>query len=123
MTTYLINHLRIPNGVPNPEALEYLEHVESTFTPYGGKWLALSAPVEVQEGDWSGSVVLMEFPDMNTAKKWYHSPEYQKILHLRTDNVISDLILVDSVGPDFTSAAWAQQIRAVIGASNSIPPN
>jgi len=119
MTTYLINHLRIPNGVPKPEALEYLEHVESTFKPYGGKWLVLDASVEVQEGDWSGSAVLMEFPDMETAKKWYHSPEYQKILHLRTDNVISDLILADSVGPEFTSAAWAQQIRAVIEASAS----
>jgi hypothetical protein len=51
---------------------------------------------------------------MDTAKKWYNSPEYQEILHLRTDNTISDLILVDQVGPDFTSAAWAQQIRTVI---------
>ena len=41
-----------------------------------------------------------------------------EILHLRTNNVISDLILVDSVGPDFTSAEWAQQIRAVIVAGS-----
>jgi hypothetical protein len=40
MTTYLINHLRIPNGVPNAEALEYLEKVEATLLPYAGKWLA-----------------------------------------------------------------------------------
>ena len=36
------------------------------------------------------------------------------LLHLRTDNVISDLILVDPVGPGFTSAEWARQIRATI---------
>jgi uncharacterized protein (DUF1330 family) len=118
MTTYLINHLRIPNGVPKPDALVYLEHVEATFLPYGGKWLVLDAPVEALEGDWPGSVVLMEFSDMDTAKKWYNSPEYQEILHLRTDNTISDLILVDQVGPDFTSTAWAQQIRTVIAASS-----
>jgi uncharacterized protein (DUF1330 family) len=117
MTTYLINHLRIPNGVPKPDGLVYLENVEATFLPYGGKWLVLDAPVEALEGDWPGSVVLMEFPDMDTAKKWYHSPEYQKILQLRTDNAISDLILVDQVGSDFTSAAWAQQIRTVIAAA------
>ena len=69
-------------------------------------------PVEVLEGAWPGSVVLMEFPDMAAAKNWYHSPEYQKILNLRTDNAISDLILVDPVGPGFTSAEWARQIRA-----------
>jgi hypothetical protein len=40
----------------------------------------------------------------------------QKILHLRTDNTIDDLILVDRVGPGFTSAAWAQQVSAAIAA-------
>ena len=119
MTTYLINHLRSPNGIPNPEALDYLENVEATFVPYGGKWLALDAPVQSLEGGWPGSVVLMEFSDMDTAKKWYNSPEYQKILHLRTDNTIDDLILVDQVAPDFTSAAWARQIRATIAAAHS----
>ena len=119
MTTYLINHLRIPNGIPKPEALVYLENVEATFIPYGGRWLALDAPVEPLEGAWPGSVVLMEFADMDTAKKWYNSPEYQEILHLRTDNTIDDLILVDQVGPDFTSAEWARQIRATITAASA----
>jgi uncharacterized protein (DUF1330 family) len=117
MTTYLINHLRIPNGVPKSENLEYLEKVEATFTPYGGKWLVLDAQVESIEGDWPGSVVLMSFPDMETAQRWHGSPEYQEILHLRTDNAISDLILVDAVGPEFTSAAWAEQLRGFIAAA------
>jgi uncharacterized protein (DUF1330 family) len=117
MTTYLINHLRIPNGIPKPEALDYLENVEATFIPYGGKWLALDAPVEALEGSWPGSVVLMEFSDADTAKKWYNSPEYQKILRLRTDNTVDDLILVDQVEPGFTSAAWARGIRDAIAAA------
>jgi uncharacterized protein (DUF1330 family) len=118
MTAYLINHMRIPNGVPKPEALVYLENVEATFEPYGGKWLVLDAEVQVMEGEWPGSVVLMEFPDMDTAKEWYNSTEYQRILHLRTDNVISDLILVDPVGADFTSSEWAKGIRAAIAGSS-----
>ena len=97
MTTYLVNHLRIPNGVPSPQGLEYLERVEGTFLPYEGEWLVLDAQVEVLEGARPGSVVLMEFPDMATAKKWYFSSEYQEIVHLRTDSTISDLILVDPV--------------------------
>jgi uncharacterized protein (DUF1330 family) len=119
MTTYLINHLRIPNGVPNSDGLTYLENVEATFKPFGGRWLVLDAPVEVLEGAWPGSVVLMEFPDMDAAKNWYHSPGYQKILTLRTGNAISDLILVDPVGLDFTSAAWARQIRAALDPQES----
>jgi uncharacterized protein (DUF1330 family) len=119
MTAYLINHLRIPNGVPSSEALTYLEEVEATFTPYNGKWLVLDAQVEVQEGSWPGSVVLMEFPDMESAKQWYNSSEYQNIVHLRTDNTISDLILVEPVSADFTSAEWARQIRGAITGSSS----
>jgi uncharacterized protein DUF1330 len=48
----------------------------------------------VIEGTWPGSVVLIEFPSMTEAKKWHDSPEYQEIVRLRTDNTISDLILV-----------------------------
>ena len=116
MPAYLINHLRIPNGVPSPDALSYLESVEATFKPFGGRWLVLDAQVEVMEGAWPGSVVLMEFPDMSSAKAWYSSPEYQEILHLRTDSTISDLILAEPVGPDFTSAEWAGQIRTAVAA-------
>ncbi len=115
MTTYLINHLRIPTGFPS----DYLEQVEATFKPYGGKWLVLDADVEALEGAWPGSAVLMEFPNMDTAKEWYRSPEYQEILHLRTDNVISDLILVDAVAPGFTSAEWAQQLRGLVAAGSA----
>jgi uncharacterized protein (DUF1330 family) len=56
MAAYLINHLRIPNGIPKPEGLEYLERVEATFARYGGRWLVLDAQVDVVEGAWPGSV-------------------------------------------------------------------
>jgi uncharacterized protein (DUF1330 family) len=115
VTTYLVNHLRVP-GRPKPQNLEYLEKVEATFLPYGGRWLALDGEVEVLEGAWPGSVVLMEFPDRESARKWYASPAYQDIVGLRTDNAVSDLVLVDPVAADFTSSAWAQQIRSALAA-------
>jgi uncharacterized protein DUF1330 len=55
---------------------------------------------------------------MDTAKTWYHSPEYQEIVRLRTEDTINDLILVEPVGPDFTTAEWAQQIRALAAGSD-----
>lgn len=122
MKTYLVNHLRLPNDLPKADNLVYLEHVEATFKPYGGKWLVLDAAVEILEGTWPGSVVLMEFPDRQAAKAWYSSPEYQAILHLRVENAISDLVLVDPVGPEFTSAEWARQIRALMAAATTPEP-
>ena len=53
MTTCLVNHLRIPGGIPREEGLKYLEQVEETVRPFGGKWLA-QGDVEVVEGAWPG---------------------------------------------------------------------
>jgi len=110
MSTYLINHLRIPGGIPNEEGLSYLDQVDATAKAYGGEWLA-QGDVRVLEGAWPGAVVLMRFPSMTEAMNWYSSAAYQNILHLRINNAISDLVLVDEVGPDFTVAGFARQIR------------
>ena len=44
-------------------------------------------------------------------------------LHVRAakDNTVSDLILVDKIGTDFTSAEYAQQVRAA--AANAFAAN
>ncbi|MGJ6963723.1 DUF1330 domain-containing protein [Streptosporangium sp. G11] len=118
MSTYLINHLRIPGDIPNEQGLSYLERVEATVEPFGGKWLAQGS-ADVIEGAWPGSVVLIEFPDRAAATDWYNSPAYQEILPLRTKNSISDLIFVDSLPEGFTVAGFAGEVRAAIAAAAS----
>ncbi len=110
MKTYLINHLRIPGDIPNGDGLTYLENVEATVAPYGGKWLAQGAG-DVIEGAWPGSVVLMEFPSRQAATDWYQSPEYQAIRPLRVDNAISDIILIDQIPDGFSIKRFAEDIR------------
>ena len=53
----------------------------------------------------------MEFPDRKAALAWYRSPEYQRILPLRTRNAISDLILIDGLPEGFTVKGFAAEIR------------
>ena len=118
MKTYLINHLRIPGDVPNRDGLTYLERVEDTVAPYGGKWLAQGAP-DVVEGAWPGGVVLMEFPSREAALAWYRSPEYQAILPLRTRNAISDIILIDQLPEGFTVRGFAAGIRQALRSKSS----
>ena len=113
MSTYLINHLRIPGDVPNDQGLSYLEQVEATVAPYGGKWLA-QGPVDVLEGAWPGSVVLMEFPSRDAASDWYNSAAYQAISPLRVRNAISDLVLIDSLPEGFTIKGFAEGIRRTL---------
>ena len=113
MTTYLINHLRIPGGVPNKAGLAYLEEVEATVAPFGGKWLA-QGDADVVEGSWQGAVVLMEFPDRAAATSWYRSAAYQRILPLRRQSAISDLVLIDALPPGFTLREYSHGIRRVL---------
>jgi uncharacterized protein (DUF1330 family) len=114
MKTYLINHLRIPGGVPNSAGLDYLDQVEATVHPYGGKWLA-QGPVDVVEGTWPGAAVLMEFPNREAALAWYRSNEYQAILPLRVNNSISDLVFIDAVPENFSLKNFVAEIRAATG--------
>ena len=113
MPAYLINHLRQP-GVLRPEVLDYLEQVQATLDPFGGKFIVQGGEKEVLEGAWPDSVIVLSFPDMSTARAWYMSPAYQKILHLRTDHLVSDGILVEGVAADHTPAKFAQKIREML---------
>ncbi|GIH24387.1 hypothetical protein Aph01nite_26970 [Acrocarpospora phusangensis] len=96
MSAYLINHLRIPGDVPNDQLRSYLQQVEGIVTSYGGKWLANGEGTAV-EGVWPGRVVLLEFPDLAAIDRWAASPEYQRVVSLRLENAISDVVVVDGL--------------------------
>ena len=110
MPTYLINHLRQP-GVVQPEVLDYLDGVQATLGPFDGKFIVQGGLQEVLEGAWAGSAIVLSFPDMTAARTWYRSAAYQEIVHLRTDHLVGDAILVDGVSPDHTPGSFAQKLR------------
>ena len=65
----------------------YREAVGATLTQYGGRFLARGGNVELIEGSPEPKrVVLLEFADTAAFKRWYNSPEYQKILPNRLAN-------------------------------------
>ena len=61
MPTYALAHLYDP--APHPEVVEYIERIQDTLDPYGGRFLVHGAEVTVVEGDWPGTIVILEFPD------------------------------------------------------------
>ena len=116
MTAYALAHLRTPQI--NDEVLGYIERIQATMDPYGGRFLVHGATVEVREGSWPGTVVILEFPDVDAARAWYESPAYQQILPLRTAHIDGDTIIVDGVAPGYNAAHTA----AVLRANASSPP-
>ena len=115
MTAYGLAHLR-PPAVLAAQVYEYLERIQATLDPFGGTFLVHGTPVEVMEGAWPGTLVLIEFPTMAHAREWYASPAYREILHLRADHIPGDLILAEGCGPDHDSAALAAVMRAAVSA-------
>ena len=97
MPAYLIVNVSVTGS---PAALaEYRERVGATVEPYGGRYLARSSSPDVLEGEWAADqVVLVEFPDIESARAWNDSPEYQAIVPLRTDNANRVRVLVESMG-------------------------
>jgi len=86
-------------NVTDPQLFqEYAKGVPATISAYGGKYLARGGAVESKEGGWAPKrVVVLEFPSMDQARKWYDSPEYKPLLDMRLKAASAKLILVEGV--------------------------
>ena len=68
----------IKNKTVDPEELKtYGQKAGGAGAGHPITALAFYGPLEVLEGDDAEGVVLLQFPDMDAAKAWYHSPAYQ----------------------------------------------
>lgn len=110
MTAYGIAFLRNPQP-HHPEVLEYLERIQDTLDPYGGRFLVHGGKLDVREGSGPGALVVIEFPDLGRARAWYDSGPYQEILPLRTNNIEGDILLAEGVEPGHDSAKMAARLR------------
>jgi uncharacterized protein (DUF1330 family) len=75
---------------------EYRKLVPATIAQYGGRFLVRGGAVEQLEGDWQpGRVVVLEFPSLEQAKRWYNSEEYRDPKALRFKTAKAKMILVE----------------------------
>jgi uncharacterized protein (DUF1330 family) len=75
---------------------EYRKRVPATIEKYGGQILVRGGKYEKLEGNWQPTrVVLLEFPSLERAKRWYDSEEYREPKALRFKTAKTDLILVE----------------------------
>ncbi len=95
MPAYVIAYLH----VTDPKAFEaYRKVAGPTFAPYGGKPIVVDGHFEVLEGMVNPkSVVVIQFENLDAAKRWYASPEYAKTIPQRQQAAESSLILVEGL--------------------------
>lgn len=98
MTGYAIGYLTNVNV--NDEVRTYLEEIDATLAPFDGRFVIHGGRPEVKEGTDVGTLIVIAFPDLASARSWYDSPAYQKIIGYRTRNAEGVVFLLDGVDDD-----------------------
>ena len=95
MAAYIVAELE----VTDPAVFdEYRKGVPATIAAYGGRYLVRGGTLESLEGGWTPKrMVVLEFPTMEQAKRWYGSPEYRGLLAMRQRSTTSRVVLVEGL--------------------------
>lgn len=95
MPAYVLAHI----DITDPENYkEYVRLVPQTIAPYGGRFLVRGPAPEVLEGDWiPNRLVLLEFPSVEDARRWWASPEYAPAKARRQATSVGSLVLLPGV--------------------------
>ena len=94
MSAYIIVRIE----VTNPEAYqEYASQTVAIAESFGGRFLVKAGAYEQVEGSGPDRHVVIEMPDVETAKAFYNSDVYQVILPLALNNSNRDLVIVEGV--------------------------
>ena len=76
--------------------LEYARQATEIESRYGGRALVAADVAEIVDGSWpSERVVVLEFPSLDAARRWYRDPDYQQLVPLRHAATVSHVALVE----------------------------
>jgi uncharacterized protein (DUF1330 family) len=81
MPAYVI----VETDVHDPETYaRYMAASPGAVHAGGGRFVVRGGELDVLEGDWDPArLVILEFPDLETARRWYDSERYREAKRLR----------------------------------------
>jgi uncharacterized protein (DUF1330 family) len=75
---------------------EYRALTPATIEAYGGRFVVRGGAVEVLEGDWRPQrLVVLEFPTLEQAQRWYDSDEYREPKAMRIASARTNMLIVE----------------------------
>ena len=78
---------------------EYAEKVRPILKQFGGRWVAIEANQVTKSGTWPYiRTVIVEFPSIEDAQRWYEPPEYARIIPIRLRAIDANIVMVRSLG-------------------------
>jgi uncharacterized protein (DUF1330 family) len=93
MPAYLIVDIE----VTDPDRYEeYKRQAQETVEAFGGRYIVRGGTAERLEGTWTPRrLVVLEFPDADTARAWWSSEAYRPARALREATANSNMVLVE----------------------------
>ena len=93
MPAYIIAEIQ----VTDPTAYEgYRPLAAASIARFGGRYVVRGGNLDLLEGAPEPErIVVIEFPDADTARRWYRSEEYQKALRIRQSASRGRVFLVE----------------------------
>jgi uncharacterized protein (DUF1330 family) len=77
---------------------DYKRLAAPTVSAYGGRYVARGGAVDVREGEWTPSrLVILEFPDPERAQAWWASPEYAPAKAVRQSCADTQLVITEGL--------------------------
>ena len=96
MPAYFVVDVREVNDPVKME--EYRGRVGANVKSFGGRYLAAGSDLEVFEGDWRPTfLVILEFPSPEQARLWYDSEGYRELKELRLAASKCDILLIEGI--------------------------
>lgn len=80
---------------------EYREAVRSTVEQHGGRYVVVGGTIDLVEGSYRPVFpVIIEFPSLEHARRWYNSDEYRELKALRLSATTSNAYFVEGVAEE-----------------------
>jgi uncharacterized protein (DUF1330 family) len=76
----------------------YAQKAGASFAGREAKVIVANGAVTPVEGEPAEGVVIIEFPSVEAARAWYHSPEYQAVVGERLAATEGRAVIVEGVG-------------------------
>jgi uncharacterized protein (DUF1330 family) len=95
MPAYLI----VETDITDPEQYKlYKAASPGAIAAHGGRFVVRGGETAVLEGDWNPKrLVVVEFEDLEAAKRFYDSPEYQAAKKLREGAADLNMVAVEGI--------------------------
>ena len=105
MPAYLVVHADVKDW----EAYrEYMRHTPRVIQKYGGRFIARGGEMVCLEGaEDTRRIVLIEFPSLEHAQRFYHSDEYTQVKRLREGAGAAQFVAIEG----YPLAEWDRVVQ------------